>query len=425
MISWLSQRLAPPVSSPVGEPRDLPLEGLRGLCAVLVMYAHIFAPAHWLDLDYAPSRRFWWFNSGSVAVLFFFVLSGYVIGVTVRTPATSGSVKGYLMRRLVRLVPINTVAVLLVWFLFPAIKGRSIWGSLCFLQNARPYFGGWSMPIIGNNYNLWSLNYEMVYYLAFLAIWRLAPRTGILWAGTLVVGAAATCVDGFPAILSDYGCGALFWIAGLSVAWLTPRDRATGNWPSALLLLLIIWPLDLLNKLVPAVLPAGMLARGPASPVNRLDILPVCVWLLLAVTGRGRRWHRPLALVCLGWASLAVLGSAMTGDYFNGGLATLIYAALVVVAWSLVNWAPTPTLLAKIAPLGLISFGLYAVSLPIEFSLSHQSILPSGTAGSFAVRVVVLVALSVGAAWILERKLQPALRRIFIRKSARLTGGAL
>jgi len=416
MSLWFSQHLVPP--QPVGETaeRDLPLEGLRGVSALMVMYTHIFAPFHWLDPDYAPSKRFWWFAAGPVAVLFFFVLSGYVIGMTVKTPATGPAIRGYLCRRLVRLVPINTAAVLLVWLLFPVIALRTIFGNLCFLQNSLPYFWGWTMPVIGNSTNLWSLNYEVVYYLVFLLIWRAAPRAGVLWGVTLGLGCVRLFIDSFPAFISSYACGALFWLAGLTVAWLVPRDRVYGNWPSALLLLLIVWPLELVNKLLPALLPAGVLSRMPGAPLNRLEILPLCVWLLLTVTGRGARWHGRLTLFCLGWASLALVRGAVMGDYDQDKGAVLVYAAVIALAWLLSCWTPKPIPLAKMAPVGLISFGLYVISLPLEFSLARQAYLPSGTVGSFILRVALLVGLSIGLAWLLERKLQPAIRLYVGRK---------
>jgi peptidoglycan/LPS O-acetylase OafA/YrhL len=183
-----------------------------------------------LDPAYAPSRRFWWFNLGSVAVLFFFVLSGYVIGLTVRAPFSGAQARGYLGRRLLRLVPVNTAAVLLSWVLLPQIAPGTPLGNLGFLQNFKPYPFGWHVDVMPDNLNLWSLNFEALYYLAFLGVWWLAPRSGYVVCAIAAVAAAA--LPGEHMVASCYAFGALYWAAGLLVAWLSSRDPGPGNWPS-------------------------------------------------------------------------------------------------------------------------------------------------------------------------------------------------
>ena len=88
MSSRLLQPLRPPPAPPAAE-RDLALEGLRGMCAVLVFYAHLFLPNRVLDPRWTPSPRFEWFDLGYAAVLMFFVLSGYVIGLVTTQPASA------------------------------------------------------------------------------------------------------------------------------------------------------------------------------------------------------------------------------------------------------------------------------------------------------------------------------------------------
>src|ERR1035438_2558730 len=407
----LPARDRPP--SPVRPGRALALEGLRGLSARAVFYGHAIAPIPCLDPSYSPPAPLWWFDMASVAVLIFFVLSGYVIGLTVKTSFSAPAVRGYLGRRLLRLAPVNTAAVLISWALAPKTAVATVLGNLGFLENYNPYLFGWRVPVMLNNASLWTLNFEMLYYLMFLAIWRFAPRAGWLLCSLAVATVAAVGLPGFPQFISCYACGALYWVTGLSVAWLAPKDTGYGNWPSALLVAAVIWPLAPFWAFSSA-LHVPDLSILPLS-LRRLDILPVCVWLTLVLTGRARRWHRGLALLSLAVASLALLVRFLTGDFGDIGEGAFVaYAAAVALAWMLVKWRPEPSVLVRMAPFGVVSYALYAVSLAIQYGILAQPNLPRETAWSYSLRFALLVLLSFGIAWLLDQRLQPALRRWFI-----------
>jgi hypothetical protein len=410
MDGFFSRSLVPPAPHPGPVSRDLALEGMRGLCALLVMYGHAFAPIPVLDRVYSPPDPFSWLEMARIAVLFFFVLSGYVIGLTVRTEFTAPAARGYLGRRLLRLVPVNTAAVLIAWALAPRTGLGTVLGNLGFLQNYNPYFFGWRVPIMANDASLWTLNFELFYYLLFLAVWRYAPRAGLLIILLAAGSVGAAVCAGFPQFLSCYAVGALYWFAGLAVAWLGSRGSGHGNWPSALLVAAVMWPLDPLGKLFAA---RNLTDYGiPSVSLQRLDLLPVCLWLLLAISGRAPRWHRPLTVACLLWASLAWVLRYATRDFGDKSQgAYYAYFAAIFLAWMWSKWKPEPVLLAKLAPVGLVSFGLYAVSLALQFGILTWPSLPMGSAWTYALRLAILVGLSFAIAWLLERRLQPALRR--------------
>lgn len=410
MTASPARRLVPPGPGPGGAGRDLPLEGLRGLCALLVLYGHALAPIPCLDPVYAPPDPFLWIDMARIAVLFFFILSGYVIGLTV-TEGFSGPAAGaYLGRRFLRLVPVNTAAVLVSWALARRTGLGTVLGNLGFLQNYNPYFFGWRVPIMANDASLWTLNFEVLYYLLFLAAWRLAPRAWVLFAALAAGAVAADACPGFPQFLSCYAAGALFWFAGLSVAWFAPRVQAAGNWPSALLAAAVMWPLDPLGKLF-SVWGIPDYSVPPCS-LQRLDLLAFCLWLLLAVTGRAPRTQRVLTAACLVWASAALAGRAWVGDFGDKSPgAYAAYAAALGLAWLLCCWRPRPAALAALAPVGLVSYALYAVSLPLQFGILTWSLAPRGTALSYALRLALLVGMAFALSWLLERRLQPAVRR--------------
>jgi peptidoglycan/LPS O-acetylase OafA/YrhL len=87
------------------------------------------------------------------------------------------------------------------------------------------------------------------------------------------------------------------------------------------------------------------------------------------------------------------------------------YAAALALSWALLRWKPGPAALERFAPVGGISYGIYAVAFPLEFGVLRSGWLPSGSAWSYALRAAVLVGTTFGLAWVLERKMQPAIRR--------------
>ena len=408
MSAWWAGRLAPP-SPPGRGGRDLPLEGLRGLCACLVLYAHMTMPLPRLDPAYAPSGRFWWFNLGSAAVLFFFVLSGYVIGLSVRGPFSGPEARRYLGRRLIRLVPVNTAAVLLGWMLLPRLPIGTVLGNLGFLESFRPLpLLGWQVEVMPDNLNLWSLNFEALYYLAFLAVWRLAPRA--VFAVCAVGAVAAAAFAGGHAVAASYAFGALFWMAGLSVAWLAAGGTGPGNWPSAILAVVAICRLSPLGHFLRLAHIPNTVEPLPIPTLHLLDLLPPMAWLLLAVTGRGGGFVRWLGASCLAWASAGLALAFHAGEGGEAG-AMACYAAAVALGWALFRWKPKPSALALLAPLGAVSYGVYAVGFPIQFGIFSSHWIPEGSAVTYAFRAALLAGTTFGLAWILERKLQPALRR--------------
>src|ERR1700710_863959 len=107
------------------------LDGLRGVAAILVVAFHIFEAHSTSHLDQI-------INHGYLAVDFFFVLSGFVIGYAYDDRWGSLTVKGFFKRRLVRLQPMVVMGMIIgaVFFYFqdspiwPAIHTIPVWKML-------------------------------------------------------------------------------------------------------------------------------------------------------------------------------------------------------------------------------------------------------------------------------------------------------
>lgn len=110
-------------SLPAGNdrPRYELLDGLRGVAALLVIWYHVFEGFATSPIDQS-------FNHGYLAVDFFFVLSGFVLGYAYDDRFRSGSMTAgrFMLRRVIRLQPMVIMATLLGVISF-IIQGCEKW----------------------------------------------------------------------------------------------------------------------------------------------------------------------------------------------------------------------------------------------------------------------------------------------------------
>jgi preprotein translocase subunit SecY len=96
----------------------------------------------------SPPPWLLWPVDASAAVMIFFVLSGYVIGLTNQHEASGPAVRSYVWRRLVRLIPINTCAVFLTCALATSADWRTALANLFFLENYADYAGTLTFSLV-------------------------------------------------------------------------------------------------------------------------------------------------------------------------------------------------------------------------------------------------------------------------------------
>jgi peptidoglycan/LPS O-acetylase OafA/YrhL len=384
--------------------RDLDLEGLRGLCALLVVYGHMTYQAPMLDPGFGCDLLH--VDFGPAAVFVFFVISGYVIGLTTRGPFTGPAVRHYCSRRLLRIVPIAWIAVLLSCALVPC-KVSTVVGNLLFLQNYSPYPFGIHIPVISNDPPLWSLSYEMLFYALFILIWKHSSRLGAAFA---LSGAVAFSFEfGVPMMLTRFGAYFVFWLCGLAIAWRTdtasPETRSA--WPSAFFGAFSMWRLAPIGSLC-GIHPPILLGRDLTPNLGPLDVLLGSLLVVLAATRRAPALQARLTALCAALGLLAVLCKLSDGSltYMD-----LLCAAILCACFLGRRWTPAARPLGLLAPVGLVSYALYATAFPLMKMILHSHVLPSGSAATFALRALVFGVLCATVAYLLERVLQPALVR--------------
>ena len=205
---------------------ELNLEGLRGFAAIVVIIHHALKLEFTLDPGFTPNTN--WINPlpAHSSVLLFFILSGYVIGLTNPNGLTWGDVIPYLRKRLVRLYPIYVISLIIT--IIAITRYYSIWtivGHFFFLQNT-------AVPVIWENNPLWSLNYEVLYYLAFIPIACLGISAGRACIIAAITGLVCATLLPLP-LISSYCFGFVFWASGL---WLAQTQFFTRQYASRQLL---------------------------------------------------------------------------------------------------------------------------------------------------------------------------------------------
>jgi peptidoglycan/LPS O-acetylase OafA/YrhL len=391
--------------------RDLALEGVRGLCAMLVVVGHMTYQAPLLDPRYACDVLH--VDYGPQAVFVFFVLSGYVIGLTTRSTATRPAIRHYCSRRLLRIVPIAWTAILFTWVVLRHDGLRTVLGNMLFLQNAQPYPLGLRVPVLYDNPPLWSLSFEMLYYGLFILVWRYQPRMRILFLA--VVALAFGDLVGLPGIFSHQAAYFVYWLVGLCIAWRTeaPVAGETSAWPSLIAIAFVSWSIEPLHAFLDAVSP-----RLAALDADRfhLDVLSGSVLIVVTAAQRAPRLQQRLAFAAtsLGLAAIPLKLGMGSLSYLD-----LIGAAVLCACILAREWKPSLKPLARLAPVGVVSYALYATAYPLMRLVYRCPFLPSGSLGTFLLRAAILIILCAGAAVFLERFMQPRIVR-WLKVSLRL-----
>ena len=169
------------------KPRYEILDGLRGVAALIVIVFHCFE-------TYIPLIGTQIVNHGYLAVDFFFVLSGFVIGYAYDDRWDKMSNWGFFKRRLVRLHPMvvaGTVIGAALFFFgeyegFPNIATSPGWMiALCFVMGIFMIPCGPKLDIRGwvetNSFNgpNWSLTYEYIGNILYAFIFRRLPKVAL------------------------------------------------------------------------------------------------------------------------------------------------------------------------------------------------------------------------------------------------------
>lgn len=162
-------------SRTISAPASATLNLCRWVAAFYVVLHHLASLFGWREL---PGGFL--FAFGQEAVIVFFLMSGFVIFVNEKDRALNP--KGYYLRRLRRIYPLIILAMItscVVYYLngtlFSEFSWSELFGTLLALQDRSSLQPGVMVEPFLDNTPLWSLSYEILFYLIFppvLAFWN-------------------------------------------------------------------------------------------------------------------------------------------------------------------------------------------------------------------------------------------------------------
>lgn len=390
------------------------LDALRGFAALCVVFDH----GSTLLLLPVRSFLYQWLNLGQYGVFVFFLVSGYIVPASLER---KGSVRGFWISRAFRLYPMFLVALALSAAAYLeglgtiANAGRhpaaALLGWVFMLQNV---VAGINVPVV-----VWTLSYEMVFYLllAGLFAWGIHRRSS--WYATgFAVGAVA--LGGILPMAafgswSRYG-GAhqlplnatvdALLVVGLGLAVLARSWLAKAGATLAALVALVLvmfnqtYPYPWSGCVILALMFTGtVIYRAEQGQVSRLTAAAVAVGVLALTTFAGI-WHGAQQHENHHWQLQWATSVLLAGATFGIGLALRRVRIPRWCAW-----------------LGMISYSVYLLH-PLVFDayraipvLHRKHTLPDQYL-FFAGLLVVIIGMSALTYYFIEKPMQRLGRRV-------------
>ena len=390
------------------------LDVLRGVAALAVVFDHL---SYYL-LQHVRTVVYHWFDPGNYGVFVFFIISGYIVPASLER---KGSVRTFWVSRLFRLYPLYLlavgIAVALYLLHFGSLRGEgsdptaSVLSQLLMMSNV---LGGENLPNV-----VWSLSYEMVFYLLLTALFIARVHKRSSWYALAFAAAAAAIGGLLPQAYFIHNVATprlialaadLAVLAGLALAVvLRGMSRLLGAAIAAVVAVALlafnggwIWPWEALSILA-LMFTGTVFYRAEQGQYPWHKAIPAGV-AVIGLTIAAGLWHSHAwgmdAHAELLWERRWFSALALAGLTFGAGL-----------AFRRVRWP------AALTWVGLISYSLYLLH-PLIIEVYHHfswtrhqhsfwlQVLLAGGIG------IVLVAVSSLTYLLVERPMQQVGRRV-------------
>ena len=407
---------------------DYNIESLRGFAALFVVIGHIINKGQYIDPYYFSNDYSKFTTPGHTSVLIFFVLSGYVIGLTTKGNLKANGILPYLKKRFLRLYPIYFLCILFTLLIAPTHYSLStILANFTFLQVM-------FAPVILEIAPVWSLHYEVIFYLLFIPIsfFNINPILVIVSCITLGIGNFFLFPD-MP-LFTSLCFGLSFWSSGLVIARYFPfkESSTTINYNlllSHIFLILSLESYNVLNTALSKVLlvlfnhtfifPETMDWAKRAITLLNFSFLPYCIMFVLSFASKQFRFKKVfmLTLQLLPALTLIHIFSNLNETTIDKFIIPTIYYGLSLIFYFL-SATTFPAFSKKILAFGIwvgsISYGIYLIHYPLLVIMNRIDFI-SGSLLTYLLRIFVYLILTFLAAIILEKKYHPWMKNLINR----------
>ncbi|WP_321963206.1 acyltransferase [Paraburkholderia sp. J7] len=348
------------------------LDGLRGLGALFVLVQH-FSPMYHVPL----------LGHAYLAVDLFFAMSGFVIGSAYDKKIASGSLKfnQYILLRVLRLYPLYLAGLVLGTIAMMVRLPASYWAEIASALPANvlmlpsrvvlPTFYPWLLTIDFSyplDFPAWSLFFELAVSLGYGLFFRFLSTRMLL----LIM-----CVSG----------------VALGIAAYTSTLNSGAFWSSFY---------------------QGFARVGYSFPAG----------LLLYRHCRPGQSRNHLATLAVLLAAIGLLGVAWPAAHQHASDLFLALAVPPALVWVTTRVEPPARFLRLCAFSGMVSYGIYAMHVPVEIILQEIVYHIHGLAHPGGVTALLLLPAVVLVAWAADRYYDTPLRRaVLTRSRGRRTAG--
>jgi len=401
------------------------LDVLRGAAASIVMMRHLISYDTIFDKNFTIKSFVVYNPPAHLAVLVFFILSGYVIGLNHPTISSGTELKDYIKKRLLRIIPIYFVVVLAsVLLLNPGTELAVVLANLCFI----------SVPmdnVLNEVSTIWSLYYEMLYYFVYIAFaWFRINLFKTVIGGLIIIAGMFAAFHNvrINPLLTSMLIGFIFWITGAYIAtvktwkeWPLTSSRMIGIF----LLILSIGsfnPYGPILKLLHVRLADYSSLSWFQQSISYDDLFfyPYTVLLIFVLTNAYSRLNSMLLWLTFGlsFARLFMIiymyGFAYLQKEHLALPASLLSISLLLWVLNFNVHERVKHMIKATAPLSKISYALYLAHLPMLFIFAK---LPaSGSVVLFILKVLAYIISVMIVSYLLELHFQPFVKRLFYRK---------
>ena len=407
------------------------LEALRGFAALLVVVSHIISYGKFIDPGFFPEKLTNIYNGGHEMVLIFLLLSGFVIAISTKTIRSASYVKLYVKKRFVRIYPIYLLSLLITLAIGTTqYQWPTILSNLAFTN---VFFSN----VMLDNGPIWSLHYEVIFYLLFIPIFYYKLHPVKIGCFTFLLGLIFLLSSPYTNIISpaSYCFGFCFWITGVVIArYFINKDSKPIDYVKLLGYLFLLISLPVLNVFPLILEKTSQLILGYPleytydSDVNHwfkiafsfsdFSYLPYCFVGILLFTNSRFRYKNPIILILQILPMYTVLNLVLVHKWHL--LHYIVYILSYGLSWVLFL---RPNFLKKLsiccikflAWTGEISYGIYLLHIPMLLLFNRLHFF-SGSLFSFSVRIFLYLVLTYVLAYFVEKKYQIQLKKIFFRK---------